>query len=69
MKKRVFELQIGEVFWFSGYWRKVLRIDSEFLHYTSPEKKYKRNANDTIMKNSLMIVEIKNNDHTNSRTI
>ena len=59
-KKRVFELHVGDLFWFSGCWRKVVKIDATLLHYTShdTDRKYRVGKNDTIMKNSQMIVQI-----------
>lgn len=60
-KRRIKELEVGEFFKFSGLWRKVLKKDAEFLRYgtESGESGWKTYQNDTIMVNSLMIVETK----------
>lgn len=57
MKKRINQLVIGEIFWFSGGWKKVYKIDDTLLYYRYHESK--GGNSDTIMKNSMMLVETK----------
>lgn len=58
---RVCELKHGQIFWFSGNWRCVQRIDDKYLYYnTWYESTGKSNGNpETLMKGSLMKVEVK----------
>jgi len=58
---RVCELKHGQVFWFSGNWRCVQRIDSEYLHYNTWHETTGKSSGhpETLMKGSLMKVQIK----------
>lgn len=58
MRKRIKELVIGDVFWFSGVWRQVSHIDEKFLYYN---RAFKKDNEQTVMANSMMIVEVNNN--------
>jgi len=64
--KRIKDLQIGDEFYFSAVWRKVKKKDAKFLYYYTEQKRDKYKPffvnEDTIMVNSQMIVETKNEE-------
>lgn len=57
MRKRVNELCQGDIFWFSGVWRVATGKDDKYIYYN---RAFKKDHGDTLMANSLMIVEVNN---------
>jgi hypothetical protein len=58
---RVHELKLGQVFWFSGGWRIVKKIDDEYLYYCGwdMQNQKQHSSLSTLMKGSQMMVETK----------
>jgi hypothetical protein len=58
---RVSDLKVGQVFWFAARWHKVAKIDGKYVYYKlwSEERQTASGKNDTIMRGSKMLVQIK----------
>lgn len=57
---RVHDLKIGQVFMFSGGWKKVLDIKNGLVYYKVYTEQYNSShqVNDTLMAGSKMLVEV-----------
>lgn len=58
LSKRVYELMPGDVFWFSGNWRKVVKIDRDenLMYYKKFRETYDKT--ETLMAKSQMKVAV-----------
>lgn len=65
LTKRVCNLQVGDIFYFSGGWRKVLDIKNGMIYYKGYTELYLtvHQQNETLMARSQMLVQLKQSDH------